>query len=209
MNGYSEINVRNLPEWVFDHRAPVWWGNLWLIIILMTFAMQMIGSYFYLAKDFQQWPPPQSNTHPALEEPLPDPDNAAVTVAVLLLGCIPAAIADWSARRFRQWPLRLSLTVTSAAGIAAMYLRYLEFRQLSFSWDDNAYGSIVWAILALHLLFIFIATVEMLLMTYWTWTHHLDEKHAFEVTVVSLFWYWMALVWLPSYAVVYWSPRFL
>lgn len=209
MRPRGTIDVRNYPEWVLDHRAPVWWGIVNLIIVLTTFAMLALGSYFYLARDFQQWPPTQSNTYPAEYQPLPDLLWSTATLALLLLSCGPAVVADRAARGLRQRELRPGLVLTLACGLGAIALRVVEFQQLAFRWDDNAYGSIVWAILVLHLLFLYAATVAMALMTIWSCTHQLDEKHAFDVTVVCLYWYWMAVVWIPSYLVVYWSPRFL
>lgn len=207
MNRPSEVDVRHLPEWVFDYRAPVWWGNVCLIGILTMFTMLTLGSYFYLAKDFQDWPPPQSNVYPPILRPLPPLWPGTLVLAILLVSCVPAALADRRARSMQQWPMRLGLTLTSVAGLGALYLRYAEFQHLPVRWDDNAYGSILWAILALHLLFNFIAIVEMLLMTSWCWLFQLDEKHAFQTTIVCFFWYWNALIWIPSYLVVYWSPR--
>ena len=42
-----------------DARAPMWWGNLLLIFIeTMTMGL-LVASYFYIRRNFWEWPPPR------------------------------------------------------------------------------------------------------------------------------------------------------
>lgn len=204
------IDATALPEvGGIETRSPLWWGMVWTIAILTTVAALLAASYFYLRRNFDQWPPPQVSVHPPMDYPLPDLALPTLNLALLILSCAAAYVVDRSARRMRQWPLRLGLLIVVGLGVISLMLRYAEFNGLHFRWDDNAYGSIVWAILVFHLICLFTATVEMLVMGLWGWLHPLDEKHALDVSIMSLFWYWMVGVWVVLYLIVYVSPRFI
>ena len=54
-----------------------------------------------------------------------------------------------------------------------------------------------------------ILSVEDALMVTYTWIHGLDDKHARDIRVTAVYWYWVVGMWVICYAVVYLSPRFM
>jgi heme/copper-type cytochrome/quinol oxidase subunit 3 len=56
---------------------------------------------------------------------------------------------------------------------------------------------------------LFAGTLENGVMAACIWFHGMDVKHARDVRVNATYWYWIAGVWVPLYAVLYWGPRFL
>ena len=48
--------------------------------------------------------------------------------------------------------VKIGIAITLAFNFAAIVIRYYEFDSLHFKWNDNAYGSITWMILGMHLL---------------------------------------------------------
>ena len=47
------------------------------------------------------------------------------------------------------------------------------------------------------------------MMMSWLLIKGLDDKHARDVRVTAVYWYWIAGTWVILYAVVYLAPRIL
>jgi len=93
--------------------------------------------------------------------------------------------------------------------VLTLVLRAFEFPALRFRWDDNAYGSIVWTIVGTHLLHLLVMTLEVAVILHYIHRKGMDDKHARDVRVTAWYWYWVALVWVPLYALVFLGPRVL
>jgi heme/copper-type cytochrome/quinol oxidase subunit 3 len=115
--------------------------------------------------------------------------------------------ADVSARRGSQSGTQRGLLICLLIGFVAMVLRGFEFRAVKFRWDSNAYGSIVWFILGMHMLHLLTLTCETLLLTGWSFMREFDMKHRVDITALAVYWYWVVGIWMVLYAVVYFAPR--
>jgi cytochrome c oxidase subunit III len=203
------IDVAALPGSDFDSQAPVWWGNfLFMTIETMTIAL-LVTSYFYVAQNFEHWPPPSVDRVVPIYEPNPDLLYGS-WAAGLLVAATPFMVwADRAARKLHKWPVLVGLAVGTIAGTFALVLRYYEFSAVKFKWDANAYASIVWALLVLHWTYLFLEVAEAGVNIIWVVMHGLDEKHAVDVSLSTAYWYWTVAVAVIVYVVVYWAPRFL
>jgi hypothetical protein len=45
------------------------------------------------------------------------------------------------------------------------------------------------------------------MLTAWLFIHGMDEKHARDVRVTAVYWYWIVATWWILFAVVFCSPR--
>lgn len=201
------IDVSDMPHHTFDVGEPVWWGNWGLLAIETTMFGILVATYFYLRQNYQLWPPPLTSS-PQPFDSLPDLTAATANVFVLLLSCVPMILADRAARRGDRRTVQIALVLCLAFGVAAMVLRGYEFRAVKFRWDANAYGSIVWFTLGMHAAHLLTVTLEAFLLTLWVFLRKFDMKHRVDITVVAVYWYWVAAVWLPLYAMLYFVPRF-
>ena len=200
------IDVSDLPHHVFDVGEPVWWGNWGLLAIETTMFGILVATYFYLRQNYQAWPPPL----PASPDPfnsLPDLTASTANTILLVVSCLPMIWTDLAARRGDRRAAQIGLVVCLACGVAAMVLRAYEFRGVKFRWDTNAYGSIVWFTLGMHAAHLLTVTLETFLLTLWVFLRKFDMKHRADITVVAVYWYWVAAIWLPLYAIVYFVPR--
>jgi heme/copper-type cytochrome/quinol oxidase subunit 3 len=207
LNIHARLDVSHLPESGFGPSTPLWWGNTLLLLIETAMFALLGATYFYLHMNYQEWPPNQPMHDPPLYHTLPDLWPATWGLVVLLIGCLPAALAHISALKLKTWPTRIGLVLTIAAGVAAAVIRWYEFPGLHFRWDDNAYGSITWFILGMHLFHILTITLETLVMASYALFHKLEAHRAEDITLTSIYYYWVAGVWAVFYVVVYWSPR--
>jgi heme/copper-type cytochrome/quinol oxidase subunit 3 len=193
-------DVASLPDSAFGHRTLIWWGVLGFILIEGTAFVLAIGSYFFLMNHTTPWPPHRVAPELAL--------GSWFTV-LILVSEIPNAWTDRAAHGERTLQTRIGLLLMSLAGIALLVLRWFEFHSLNVGWDDNAYGSIVWALLVLHTVHVLTDVIDTLVLTAYACTHTLDRNHFSDVADNCLYWHFVALAWLPIYGVLYWAPRWL
>ena len=201
MSGH--IDARTLPAGAIDHRAVVWWGNTLLLLIESTMFALLIAVYLYLRQNNLWWPPPR----PGLLDPAPSLGIATVNLVLMLLSCVPMYWSDQAAiTRDRGRIVRWSgVAIAMAAVIIA--LRFAEFHALHFRWDDNAYGSIAWTILGLHLSHLAIVTVEGALTWLYVARKGLDLKHALDVRCSAIYWFWVMAVGALLYLIVFIGPH--
>jgi heme/copper-type cytochrome/quinol oxidase subunit 3 len=101
------------------------------------------------------------------------------------------------------------LMIGVAFGIAAVVLRGYEFRALHTRWDSNAYGSITWSILGVHLAHLVAGTIETFLIGLVLITGPVEEKHYTDATVMAVYWYFIVISWVALYPIVFLAPRFI
>jgi heme/copper-type cytochrome/quinol oxidase subunit 3 len=203
------LDVSEMPDTALDHRSPPWWGNLMLLMIETTMFGILVGAYFYLRQNFPEWPPVQPHTKPPLIHPVPRLGPSFVNLGILAASCLSMWWADRNALRGRRRGVEIGLVITIILGVAAAAARWPEFHALQFRWDDNAYASTTWTMLGMHLMHIIVGTCENLLMLAWVLVNGLDDKHARDVHLTGIYWYWIGAVWVPLWAIVFISPRIL
>jgi cytochrome c oxidase subunit III len=207
MQPRATIDASKLPDHAWDAHAPLWWGNLLLIFIETTSMALLFATYFYVRRNFHEWPPPRINADPPLVHPVPHLTAATINTLLLVLSCIPMYFTDMAARRKDRHNVIVGLLFMIAIGVISCLLRAREFYDVHFWYDDNAYGSVVWTILGLHAIYILTGVVEFALMAAFAARHGFEDKHGLDVTLMGGFWYWLAGIWLITYVIVYWYPR--
>ncbi|MFC0201144.1 cytochrome c oxidase subunit 3 [Paracoccus rhizosphaerae] len=183
------------------HHHPLWWGVLGAVAIEAAVVATLLTSYFYLALQSPAWPP----------EGVDPPDLLWPTIVLCLL---PAS--SWTmwwagkgsdAGRKRQ----LAIGVTASVAIASLALvaRSVQFTELDIRWDDHAYGSMLWTITGFHYTHIVSAILGTAVVSVLAWRGYFTPERQLGVVVDTLYWYFVAAVFLPIYLVLYWVPRVL
>ena len=208
MNSRPAIDVSALPESVVDHRSLVWWGNNLLIVVETTMFALLVAGYFYMRPNFTSWPPPQVNQPIAHFDPVPALGVPTVNLILLIVTLAPMIWADWACLKHKRRTTEIALALLILLGAGCVVLRCYEFPALHFRWDDNAYASIVWTIMGLHLLHLVVAVLEMVMMLTWVLVKGLDDKHARDVRVTAVYWYWIVGTWIILYGIIIPGPRF-
>ena len=205
----SVLDVSHLPPTVFDHRAPLWWGNLNGLFIETAMFGIMIAVYATTVMNLRPFPPPRVNRFPVLLNSEPSLTLPIIFLAVLLLSLVPGIMLDLSARRRDTKWIKILLSFTLAFNLALIILRYYEFYSLHFKWNENAYGSAAWMILGLHMFHLIALFCEDICLAAWLYVHGMDDKHALDTTVAAVYWYWIVGIWIVLFPVVYLVPRMI
>jgi cytochrome c oxidase subunit 3 len=181
----------------FGSRTVVWWGILCFILIEGCAFALAGGSYLFLMSHTDPWPP----------HLLPNLLATLALTAAMLLSEIPNVWTRRVAHQQKERATQIGLIVMSLAGLLILGLRFWEFTQLNVRWDDNAYGSIVWALIILHTTHLITDLGDTVVLTVFTFTHEVDTDRFSDVTDNCLYWHFVVLAWLPIHALIYWIPR--
>ena len=148
----------------------------------------------------QDWPPP----------PFDAPDLIAGTLftLVMLASEVPNTIAKRAAEHGQLRKVRKLLLLMVGIGIVLFAIRAFEFASTNVWWYDNAYGSIVWALLVLHTTHVLTDWVDTCVLAGLIHTKHGIEGRRFvDVSENAMYWRFVWLAWLPIYLLIYWVPR--
>jgi len=160
----------------------------------------LAGTYFYIWRSFDTWPPTGTS--------VPDLGISTLNVAVLVTSILPMwHLARLAPRHEKPRVLGSWLLVCVLFGLGAAVLRVMEFRGVHTRWNSNAYGTIVWSILAVHFAHILAATLEALVLGILMFRGPLEDKHFGDIAVNAKYWYFVALSWVVLYAIVFLAPR--
>lgn len=197
----TAVDVSRVSRVPQPRAAPLWWGVVGLILIAAMLIASLTAAYFYLRLYAGDWPPPVAAASALVR---------ATLDAALLLGS--GISLRWSERRLSdggsaRWQAGVGAALALSATV--VLLRAQAFADLTFRWDSHAYGSIVWVTLGLHTLLVVLA---------WLWLSALAvlsvrgvdlRPHFYWFAAAALFWYFVALVWLPLYLLLHWAPRWM
>ncbi len=140
-------------------------------------------------------------------KPLPQLGYGTANTILLLAGTIPMVLTDIAARRGSRGASQIGLIIAVLCGFAAVVLRSFEFAAVYFRWDSNAYGSVVWFMLGMHLMHLCVLMTEAVLLAIWIFTREFDMKHRVDIVTVAVYWYWVTGIWIVLYAIIYFTPR--
>jgi cytochrome c oxidase subunit III len=195
-------DLAKLPTHAFGHRSLTWWGVVAFFLIEGAAFALAFASYFFLMSHEQGWPP----------EPVDPPDLLAGTLftILILLSEIPNTVLKHAAEKGKLREVRTGLLIVVGIGLVLMVLRGFEFASLNVWWTDNAYGSILWALLILHLAHFLTDWVDTAVLAALMFTRHGIEARRFvDVAENAMYWRFVWLLWLPIYLMIYWLPRWV
>lgn len=193
-------DVAELRDYNFGPSSLGWWAVVGFMLIEGMGFVLAIGAYYFLVPFERSWPP---------SAPVPPLPWATAFLVLGLLSELPNVWVDRVARRFDLRAVQWGLTVMSLLGLALLVVRGFEIAAINVRWDQNAYGSIVWALLLLHTVHISTDVFDSLVLTVLVWTKQVDGRKFSDVSDNALYWHFIIWSWVLLYLVIYWTPRWL
>jgi cytochrome c oxidase subunit 3 len=195
-------DVAELPNDIVGSGSLTWWGTIsFMVIEGVAFALTF-AAYFFLMNQEQQWPP----------DPWKAPDWIAGTLftIVILASEIPNTMIKRAADANDAEKVRKLLPLMVGIGLLLFVIRGFEFPSLNISWYENAYGSVIWALLLLHTTHILTDWVDSVVLAALARTPlRFERRRMIDVSENSLYWRFVWLTWLPIYLLLYWVPRWV
>lgn len=193
------LDVSRMPTQLFGSGAENWWGTVGFMVIEGTTLALCVATHFYLRRNFDVWPP--------FRVPLPAIGAATVNLILFLASILLMSMACKAAKRMDIGGVKRWLLIAVIAELIIVALRVVEISDLNVRWDANAYGSAVWAVMVAHtslLAMDFVESVGIMLLIFFG---PIEEKHLVDVSDNGLYWYFIALAWVPLYFMIFLLPR--
>jgi heme/copper-type cytochrome/quinol oxidase subunit 3 len=193
-------DVADLPTHKFGPSSLTWWGIIAFMVIEGGFFALTFATYFFLMGHEQGWPP----------EGRQAPDLLAGTLftLVILLSELPNTMIKKAAREGDIPAIRRLILVMIAVGAALLVIRGFEFNSLNCRWTDDAYSSVIWALLFLHTTHLLTDWGDTVVLGALMYTPVAYEgRRQVDVDENSLYWRYVWLLWIPIYLMLYWVPR--
>jgi heme/copper-type cytochrome/quinol oxidase subunit 3 len=193
-------DLSDLPTFKFGPSSLTWWGIIGFMVIEGAGFALTFAAYFFIMGHEQGWPP----------EGRVAPDILAGTIftIVILLSEIPNTIIKRAAKAGDVPTIRLLLPLMVAVGVILLIIRGFEFNSLNCRWTDDAYGSIIWALLLLHAAHILTDWLDTVVLCALMFTPVSYEPRRWgDVDENSMYWRYVWLLWIPIYLMIYWVPR--
>ncbi|MDB5512282.1 MAG: cytochrome oxidase subunit [Enterovirga sp.] len=180
--------------------SPTFWGTLVFMLLEGSGFALMIAVYLYLRSLAPAWP---------FGAPPPDLWPGILVTVLLLASLVPNyCVKRWAGHEDLR-KVRIGLVIMSVLGIAPLIVRGFEFAALNVSWDSNAYGSVIWMLLALHTTHLITDVGDTLVLCALMFTRHGPNRRRFgDVEDNAMYWVFVVLTWLPIYVCLY-GPSWL
>ena len=200
MSARREIDVSGLPTFAFGHRPLTWWCTWSLILMEGGMFVVLFAVYFFLRTPVPDWPPGVS---------YPAPFWGTVNLVLILASCVPNYFQKRAAESLDLRGVRIWIAVLIVFALVATAIRFVEFGYLNCRWDQNAYGSAVWVIMGTHLLHLVTDAIDSIVLLALMLVGPVEGKRFVDVSENALYWYFVVGLWVPTYVVVYWVPRWI
>lgn len=172
-----------------------------MCVIEGSLLCMLIATYFYLRLSVDVWPAPGAR--------LPGLTFPTLALVPLLASCIGSYWATEAAKKGSKNGMLLGLGLNLGFALVFLAMRAVAWGSLNFTWQSDAHGSIVWTILFLHSYDVVADLIFTLVLIVIVASGNYGPKQRIGVHVDSVVWYFLAGVWIPLYAVVYWAPRWI
>jgi cytochrome c oxidase subunit 3 len=200
MSNARVLDVSRLPTYAYGNRSLMWWGTLGMILIESTVFVIAIAAYFYLRERVTDWPPTGAP---------PDLLYGTLNTLILLVSAIPNEWTRRVAAKENLKAVRIGLVICILFGLAVLVVRIFEFRTLNTRWNENAYGSAVYALMTLHTIHLITDFADTVVLGVLMFTGPLSGRRFVDVSENAFYWYFVVISWPLIYATVYWAPRIL
>ena len=141
--------------------------------------------------------------------PPPNLSSGTLNTLILLVSTLPNFWVKRAAEQQNLGHVRIAISICLAFALAFLIVRIWEFKALNCRWDTNAYGSIVWLLLALHTTHLLTDALDTTVLAVLMFTGPLEGKRFVDVSENAVYWDFVVLSWLPIYGVLYWAPRLI
>ena len=200
----TELGVRRGPRTVAEApagRTTGWWGMMLFICTESATFAAFLASYFYLRfADATNWPP-VGDKPPHLVAP-------SIGTGVLILSCVPMALAVRAAAREKRALHFMLLFVAMCGGLAFIAMQGLDYVQEypASTISKDAYGSLLYSITGLHAFHVLLGVFMLLLLLGGTALRPISRARAGSARIVAMYWYFLSVLAVAVFSTVYISP---
>jgi cytochrome c oxidase subunit III len=198
MSGRIVGDLSHLPTSGFRSHGLWFWAGAGFMLIEGTGFALAVAAYLSVMAGSDQWP---------LTDGAPELLWGSLTTGLMVASLIPNAFASRAARERRVHSVRRWVLLLAGLEIAALVLRGFEFPHLNTRWDQDAYGSVVWAVMLMHTVHLITDSLDTILLAVFLHTHPVDDERFADADDNCGYWAFIVAWQVVVYVLVYWAPR--
>lgn len=191
-------DLSDLPASGFRSHGMWYWAGAGFMLIEGTGFALAFATYLYIMAGSDQWPP---------TERAPDLLWGSLNTLLMVASLVPNVFTSNAARRRDLPAARFWVLVMALIAVGTLVLRALEFPSLNARWDHDAYGSALWAVLAMHTVHLATDFVDTAYLGLFLHTHPVDNERLSDVDDNAGYWGFIVFWQVAVYVLVYWAPR--
>lgn len=182
-------------------RTTGWWAMVLFIATEGATFASFLASYFYLRFSSSGAWPPTGGKEPHLVVP-------TIATAALVLSCGTMVVGSHGARRAARGRAALGTAGALVGGIVFLVLQSVDWAREwpSSTLTKDAYGSLFYAITGLHAAHVVVGVGMLAFLVVSLAVRRAAARPAGPVSLVAMYWYFMAVVGIAVYVTVYVSP---
>jgi cytochrome c oxidase subunit 3 len=189
-----------LPIGAKGRNSVGWPGMLCLIATESSlFAYLLFSYYFFAVQRGQAWLP---ETHPSLLLAGP---NTLVLLASS--GCV--WWGEEGVKRARRRQHLLGLGAGIVLGVIFLVVQGFEWKSKPFRLDSSAYGSLFFTVTGFHMAHVIVGVGVLAAVFLWSVLGYFSPRHHARMTIASIYWHFVDVVWLFVFSTFYLSPYVL
>jgi heme/copper-type cytochrome/quinol oxidase subunit 3 len=192
-------DLADLPTYKFGTSSLTWWGIIGFMVIEGAAFGLTFAAYFFLMGHEQGWPPEGRQAPNLLFGTL-------FTIVILLSEIVNTRIKK-AAEAHDVPTIRMLMPVMVGIGVVLLIVRGFEFNNLNVRWTDDAYSSIIWALLLLHAAHLLTDWIDTVVL--WALMRTplgYEGRRLVDTDENCLYWRYVWLLWIPIYLMIYWIP---
>jgi heme/copper-type cytochrome/quinol oxidase subunit 3 len=189
--------ARELPVGTVGIHASGWWG-MWCVIATegALFAYLLLTDIYLALQSHGSWPP---GGPPSLKLALPN-------TLVLLASSLVVAIGEGGMRAGSRSRAVLGLSGGAVLGAIFVGVQLLEWKAKPFSFGSELYGSVFFTITGFHMAHVVVGVIVLLILALWSALGYFDRVRHGPVSIGSVYWHFVDVVWLFVFATLYLAP---
>jgi heme/copper-type cytochrome/quinol oxidase subunit 3 len=189
----------SLPMGSIGTRASGWWG-VWFLLLSesLLFAYLLFSYYYFSVQPEANWIPggPPSFLYPAIQ------------TALVLLGCGSVRFAHRSILLNERLLAIVGLLITFLLCSGFIAVQFLDWFDKPFPFSESTYSSIYYLITGTHLAHVVIGWIMLLVVLIWTALGYFDATRGIPITVATIYWYFVAVIWIAIFFTLTCTPYF-
>lgn len=193
----EQLVLERMPVGSPGRKSSGWYGMLTLIITEAALFLYLLFAYYYSwvwdGAGFLPDTPPQFRL-------------SAPSTIILIVSSVAVWWGEQGAKKNSRVQMAFGTGLGFALGAVFIGIQLLEWRDKPFRIDSNSYGSLYFTVTGFHLAHVALGLLILLALFVWSLLGYFDAKRHAPVTVGSIYWHFVDLVWLTIFFTFYVTP---
>lgn len=195
--GGTELTFTRLRVGATDERGNGWYGMIAMITTEACLFAYLLFSYYYMALHFgRDWLPHEL---PGFRLSLPD-------TIILMLSSVAVWFGERAIKRGQRWVAVCGLIVGSILGLCFVGIEFHEWSDQPFTLSTSSYGSLFFIVTGFHMGHVVAGLMMLAAIELWTALGLFDARRHDAVSIASLYWHFVDVVWAFVFFTFYITP---